>query len=47
MRQGARGARLTGAGWGGCVVAMFEKRDPKLKVLLWSEAAAGIEMFVL
>lgn len=45
LGKGALGARLTGAGWGGCVVALFHKNHrPELDVLLWSEPAAGIEL---
>jgi len=49
IAAGCIGARLTGAGWGGCVVALVEKERKaetakNLKVLFWSEPSAGIQI---
>jgi len=42
LANGAKGARLTGGGFGGCIVALYDKRsaDPALQTLLDNHPAA-------
>ncbi|CAD5206885.1 unnamed protein product [Bursaphelenchus okinawaensis] len=47
-QSGCVGARLTGAGWGGCAVALIDKNDKEkveknINVLFWTKPSAGIE----
>ncbi|MFH4974503.1 hypothetical protein AB6A40_001212 [Gnathostoma spinigerum] len=42
LAAGAIGARLTGAGWGGCVVALFAEKVPNLDVLFWTQPSDGL-----
>uniref|UniRef100_A0A0K0F876 N-acetylgalactosamine kinase (inferred by orthology to a human protein) n=1 Tax=Strongyloides venezuelensis TaxID=75913 RepID=A0A0K0F876_STRVS len=49
LEAGFLAARLTGAGWGGCVVAlttidMKEKLEEKVNILFWSHPSKGIDL---
>uniref|UniRef100_A0AAF5D3B0 Threonylcarbamoyl-AMP synthase n=1 Tax=Strongyloides stercoralis TaxID=6248 RepID=A0AAF5D3B0_STRER len=49
LESGFLAARLTGAGWGGCVIAlttmdMKDKLEEKVNILFWSHPSKGIDL---